>query len=478
MNSLVSKLKNYVIGLELRWSDLFLLVGFLLSLPFFVFVWQFMTTANPDEILFKPWMIVTCFLLIVVSWGLYFFLEIRKGNLKANTFTWLFIFFLFMGVISVIVQPAHQEISVTARLVNNITQQYYPGINVGDAALVVTDISSTHYLFFAFTSVILTTLFFIVFIVFPKRIKSLNVLYLTAVIVFVLMLVLTFYSYIAEHAKYGPFLKALFTGDIDGVYNNSMMSFATHRVTYAKYLMGGMVFALILQAYSNKWYWYLPAIYCFINIFFTWGKAAIAFSAITFVLYLVYRLFATFKKHDRRNVLLALFFGEAVIIFAVLCILSVSSNGEIIPQLKNLLDSLSDSRTITSRTYIWDNIIQRLNEGWWPIGRGLGVHNYLLYPMNLVNGDATALSHSSYYAVLGANGVVGLVGYLGLHIYFGYAFYKCFKVDKYLTIGLSVGVFGFFIYSFTEGVNYLLMPSMIPLFIYYSMVKRGLAQKR
>lgn len=472
MNTMLAKLKNYVINLHLGLDDLCLLVGFLFTLPFYVFIWQFMTTINPDDILFKPWMMIVCFSGMALSWGLYFFLEIKKGYVKNNVFTWLFLFFILMSVLSVVVEPSHSEIEVEARFVNDISQQFYPGIKVGDVASVITDISDTHRLLFAFTSVILTCDFYIVFFVLPKRVNTMFVFYFAAAVVLVLMLVLTFYSYIAEHDKYIPFLSSLFKGDVDGIYKNAMMSFSTHRVTYAKYLMGGVLFSLILQSRTNKWYWYLPALYCYINMIFSWGKAAIAFTTITIAIYLAYRLVATYNDHEKRNKILGTIYGGIILIALILVAMTLMTDGVVIPQLYQLLNSFSDNRTIQTRTYIWDNIIQRLNQGYWFIGRGLGIHNYLLYPMNLLNGDATALSHSSYYTVLGAGGIVALLGYLGLHAYFAYAFWKCYKVNKFETIGLSIGFFGFFIYSFTEGVTFLLLPSMIPLIIYYNLLKR------
>ena len=477
MSALVNKTKQYISSLELGWSELFLALGFLFSVPYYAFAWKFMVTSDPADVLFKPWMIIVTMVGLASCWGIYFYLEAKKGNLKNNVFLWVYLFFAVFSIVTVLVQPSHSEILVEARFVNDISHQYYPGIEVGDLVPVVTVFSATHKLFFACASFVITTVFYIIYMIFPKRVKSMNFLILVGVIIFIFLLVLTGYSYIAEHANYGPFLKALFSGDVEGVYEYSVCSFVVHRVPYGACMMMGLMFALLLHSYTEKWYWYLPAGYCLINMVFSWCKSAIAFSIVVVLLYLVYRLFATFKNHKKRNIILGSIYGGIVLVVLSLVVVSAATEGKVIPQIYKLLSSFTDNRTINTRTFIWDNIIQRLNEGWWAIGRGFGTHNYMLYPMNLVNGDDVCPSHSSYFAVLGMGGIITLLAYIALHIYYGYIFYQCFKFDKYKTIGLSVGVVGFFMYSFTEGVNYLILVFMFPMFLYYYQIKRGVVTK-
>lgn len=477
MTTKFEQLKQYIKSLELGLSELFLAIGFLFSVPFYAFAWKFMVTTNPDEVFLKPWMIIVCFSVVVICWGIYFYLEIRKGRLAGNLFTWLYIFFAIMSVVTVLVQPSHSVIDVEARFVNDISQHYYPGVKVGDIVQVTTDISTTHYLFFACASLVITTVFFIIFMVFPKRVKSMNFMVLVGVIIVVFLLVLTGYSYIAEHSKYIPFLKALFSGDMEGVYENSMASFVVHRVPYGACMMMGIMFMLVVHSITNKWYWYIPGAYFLINMVFSWCKTSIALSVVTVVLYLAYRLFATYKNHKKRNLVLGIALGFVAAIGVLCSVVSFATEGKFIPQLYKLLSSFTDNRTIQTRTYIWDNINNRLSGGWWIIGRGFGTHNYMLYPMNLLNGDDVCPSHSTYYAILGAGGVISMLGFVGLFAYYIYVFIKCLKFNKYQAIGLTTGVVGFMMYSFTEGVNYLIVVFMFPLILYYNLIKRGAIQK-
>lgn len=467
-------LKLYIKGLELSYSDLFLALGFLFAAPFYALSWQFMVTKgeNVGDIFFKPWMMIVCFTITVICWGFYFYLEIKKGHIKNNLVTWLYVFFALFSIITVLVQPTHSEIDVLCRNGTDFSRKFYPGVQTGDYWTIVTDISSTHRLFFTFASFLITTIFFIIFMVLPKRIKHLEFLIFIGLSVFTFLFILTVYSYITESSNYVGFMKALFIGDIDGIYDNSVKSFIVHRVPYGACMMMGVIFGLTIHSFTKKWYWYLPTAYCFINMIFSWCKTSIALTVLIVFLYIVYRLIATFKEHKKRNLITLIAIGSVVFIGIILVVVSLITKGKFLPYIYKIIGSFTDTRTIDTRTYIWENIKQRLSGGWWLIGRGFGTHNYMLYPMNLLNGDDVCPSHSTFYATLGAGGIVFLLGLIALYGYYVYAFIKCWKVDKVTTVGLATGVLAFTIYSFTESVNYLLVVFMFPLILYYNIIKR------
>lgn len=460
-------LKEYVKGLELSLSDLFLAIGFLFFIPFAAFSWQFMVTAVPNLVPFKMWMMIVCFVISSSCWGAYFFLEIRKGRLKNNIFFWLYIFFAIMSLVSVLVQPTDSSVVVEAKFVNGVSHQHYPGIQVGDLVTVYRHISASHKLYFACGSLLITTIFFIIFFVLPKRIKSFDFLTLICLIVAIFIVVLTVYSYIVEHDHYGPLLKALFGGDINGVYENSVHSFLVHRVPYGACLMMGLLFAILGHQLTKHPLWIFVGIYCLINMVFSWCKTALGISILIVALYLVYLLVLTYKNNKKRNKLLSIIYGSFVFGVGTVVLISILTKGSFVPQIYNAFNSFTDKRTLQTRTFIWENINQQLKGGWIIIGRGFGTHNLMLYSMNLVNGDDVCPSHSTYYAVLGAGGIINLLGFLGMYVYFIYIFVKCWKVDKMKTLGLSVGVIAYFLYSFTEGVNYLILVFMFPLILYY-----------
>ena len=466
---MIEKAKEYIKSLELDLSDLFLAIGFLFSVPFYAFAWQFMVTTDASTLFFKDWMTITCGSITVICWGIYFYLQIKKGNIKNDIITWLFVFFAVTSVVGVLVQPSHFSIEEVARHVTDFSHEFFPGVENGDVVIVTREISTSHYLFFTFASLIITTIFYIIFMLLSKRVKDMWFVCFCGLCIFIFMLVLVMYSYITEGEKYIPFLKALFSGDTDGVYANSMSSFVAQRVPYGVCMMLGFIFAIIVHAITHKWYWYLVMFFFLGNMVFSYCKTSIALSILTLALYLVVRLFATYKEHKKRNKILAISYTSLVGIGLVLVFASYLSKGKFISVIYKTIESFTDNTTITTRSYIWDNTFNLLRNGWWLLGRGFGTYNYMLYPMNLLNGDDVCPSHSTYNAVLGANGVFALFGFIALYAYYGYMFYKCLKVDKYRTIELSSGVFAFTLYSFTEGVNYLIAVSMFPLFVFYNL---------
>ena len=231
--------------------------------------------------------------------------------------------------------------------------------------------------------------------------------------------------------------------------------------------MLGLVFALTVHAIIEKWQMYLLVAFFYFNMIFSYCKTSLIISAILVVLYVTFRLYKTYKDHPKRNKILIITFGSIIGLAVILTGLSYVTDGKFIPQLNQLVKSVTESGTIDSRSYIWDNTFYLLRDGWWIIGRGFGTYNMMLYPMNLVNGDNVCPSHSTYNAVLGAGGIFSLIGFLALIGYWVYLTIMCFKKDQMKTISMSFGAIGFIMYSFTEGVNYLVTLFLFPMFVLY-----------
>ena len=470
MSTVINWCKSKIKSLELTWSDFFLGLGFLCFVPFAALSWLFMVTQNPHDIFFKPWMMIVCFTISVISLGIYFYLEIKRGNIKNNLFLWVYILFAILSVVSVLVQPRVFEIDVEVRHVGELTPS---GYNVGDIYHLVYPISWIHKMFFTFASLLITTVFYILIIVFPKRLKNLNFLIFMGICVFFFLLVLATYSYITEADKYARYVDAFFHGDTGLIQYYAMKSFITHRVPYGVCMMLGVMFALVLHGFTKKWYWSIPIVFCYVNMFFSYCKTSLALSALAIFVYVIFELVRTIKKHKVLNITILSAIGAAVLVVSVISIISIASKGKFISQIYRIYDSYTDGSTTTSRFYIWKNIQNELSGGWWILGRGFGTHNYFLYPMNRINNDDVCPSHSSYYAVMGAGGIFNLIGFIGVYAYFAYIFYKCFKVNKVMTLGLSIGFFTFFLYSFTEGVNYLIVFFVVPLAFYFNQIKNS-----
>ena len=479
MAKAVEWVKIKIKSLELTWSDFFLALGFVCFVPFAALSWLFMVTWDPTEIAFKPWMMITCFSISAISWGFYFYIEIKKGNIKNNFFTWAFVFFLIFSMVSVLVQPAHSSIDVEVKRATPLTWSFYgEGIKEGDIVNVKLEIPGPHKLFFCFASMLITTFVYIALMVFPKRLKSLKFLIFVGICIFGFLLILATYSYITEAEKYPRFIKLFFAGDFETIQNsNSIYSFIAHRVPYGACMMLGFIYVLVMHSITKNNYLFIASVFFYINMIFSYCKTALSLSLLIYLLYFIFLLVVGYKDYKKRNLTILICIGSFLLIGLVIVSISLLTKGAFLPLIYKVFVSLTNSETLNTRRYIWGNINLLLKDGWWIIGRGFGTYNHILYPMNILNGDNVCPSHSSYYAVLGAGGIFNLLGFLGLYIYFGYVFYKCFKVDKILTIKLSFGFLVFLLYSFTEGVNYLIVFFTIPLLFYYSLIKNGYVSK-
>lgn len=466
MSGILKRVKDYIKLQEFGLSDFLLLVGFIFSLPFYIFSWSFTVTKDPNDIFFKPAMMIVCFAMTMLCWGTAFFLEIKRGRIKNHPFLWIFLFFQVYSLIIVLVQPRIISVDVVHRSLEETS------IDLAHPEIVHLDIMIPWQtrMMFAFATLVINWFVYILLIYLPKRIKGTDIIIGIGWTVIIFMFILTLYSFIAEAKNYGPYINAVTKGEILEIKHYAMRSFIVNSVPYGSCMMVGMIFSIFVHALTKKWYYWIPIVYFFINMFFSYYRSALIISSFTLLFYIVFRTVLTFKEHKKRNIIFSCTFGTVLITFISLVIASLSTHGSFLPVVNNIFSPFLQTSSIKSRTFIWKNINEELKNGWWLLGRGFGIHNYILYPMNLVNGDPVSPSHSTFYAVLGPGGVVNVIGFYALCAYFIYIAVKCWKVDKEITIGLCIGFIAYFANSITEGVNYILCGMMIPLFFYYHSV--------
>ena len=467
MTSKTNRLITYIKEINFTLSDFLLMFGFLFSIPFYAFAWKFMVTSDPNQIYFNNRMIITCFSITIICWAIYFVLEIKKGRINNHLFTWVYVLMAILSVVAVLIQKNVNTFYVECKIIGAYSYLYYPEIEVGDVIKVVTTISPTHKLFFACATLVITTIFYIVLVVLPKRIRKMEFLAIIGIITIVFMVGMCIYSYISEAEKYVPFFRAFIGGNGELMKAYSMNSFVVMSVPYGVCMMLAFLFVLLVHTITQKHYWYIFAIFFLVNMLFSYCRTSIAISYIIFALYIVFRLVITFKKHKIRNVVLislfALFLGGLVAIILT----SYKTEGAFLPTMYRYIKSFTDTSSFNTRKFIWGNIRDELKDGWLVTGRGFGTHNFMLYAMNLVNGDNVCPSHSTYYAILGAGGIIAMLGFLGLMAYYVVIFIKSLKFSKTMPIVLSIGLLGFLAYSFTEGVNYLIVFFTFPLILFY-----------
>lgn len=91
------------------------------------------------------------------------------------------------------------------------------------------------------------------------------------------------------------------------LYNNGLngyefpVSFLFNRNMYALMLMLGAFALYYIISLSPKWYNHVVLLFIIVNMFFTFSKAAIGITIISYIISFIYRMIVTFREHKVRN---------------------------------------------------------------------------------------------------------------------------------------------------------------------------------
>ena len=460
-------MKNFIKSLEFRKSDLFLFIGFLGYVIFLIFGQIFMQYQNPLEVALPLWAAIICLVTMVGCWSYYLYLEVYLKKDKYSLFV-ISAFFVLMllNVLTIALQPK--------TVVENVIIRYSETdpSSVGSVQQAITNISGTHKLVFISELIGTISFIYIGIFVFPKRFKTVKFIKFLGYALFAFLGVLIVYGYIAEFKNYIGFIKYLLGIErIEGqsIYYYAIESFIIHRNAYGMCMMLGIIFAFINHSIEHKWYYYLIAAFFYVNMVFSLCKTGLLISALIFLAYIVYRLIETYKEHKKRNKIILIAGGSVIALAALVVGVAYLSEGKILGFIYNAIKSISGGgQTLDTRTYIWDNSFQLLQNGWWLIGRGFGTYNEMLMPMNIISHeDPVFPAHSAYVGLLAEGGILFLLGYIVLLGYTIYVIVKCFKKDPALTISMSLGILAFVLYSFIEAIHYLVYVFIFPIMILY-----------
>ena len=463
-------MKNFIKGLNLRLSDVLLLVGLVPFAVILIFGTIYMQFPDPSKVSLPMWAAILCFVALIGCWGYYIYKEVflKKESFSKLHFIVVAVLasLVLLNIIAIIAQPTYSLENVVIRYSSEQPE------TVGSVVPLVLHISSTHKVFFIFEVIAAALCIYIGLFAFPKRLKSISFIKYLGYVFFIFLAVLIVYGYIAEFDNYVGFFKyALGISRPEGksIYNYTIQSFILHRNAYGMMMMVGIIFAFICHTFDKKWYYYLIAGILYINMIFSLCKTGLLISAITILIYVVYRLIITYKEHKKRNKIALISIFSVILILGILFGLSYVTEGKFLGKLYNGIKSLiGGGQTLDTRSYIWDNSYQLINNGWWLIGRGFGTFNTLLMPMNIAtHEDPVFPSHSSYIGLLAEGGILFLLAYLALLVYAGYVIYKSYKKQPELTLAISLGVLSFVLYSFIETIHYLVYVFLFPIMVIY-----------
>ncbi len=459
-------MKEFIKKLELRWSDLFLLIGFLGFAIFLVFGQEFMQQQDPSVVALPLWLGIICFILMIGSWGAYLYLELYKRKVEFNKYiAFAFIGLVLFNVVAILVQPSASTENVIIRLneVESLIGTSEP------ASLVVTGVHK----FIFIAEYIGTGMFlYIALFLFSKRITNIKFIEYLGYALFALIFVMIIYSYIAEAYKYAGFIKYVLGIDRNHDLANefSVISFVIHKNAFGMICMLGILFCLINQSIKPRWFYYPLIAYFFISMIFSMCKTGMLLSVAIIFIYFIYRLIVTYKEHPKRNKITFIVLGGVIFLGLIFVGVPYLTKGKIFGKIYEIIASLTkDGVSMRNRECIWDNAFQLLGHGWWLIGRGFGTVNLQLWPMNVIShGENVFPTHSSFLNMLAQGGIITFLAYLALLTYFGYVIFKSYKKSPEFVFSVSLGALCFFLYSFIETIHYLMYIYMFLIFVIYN----------
>ena len=462
----MKKLFSYI---HFTWSDLFFLLA-AGSFALFVGVGQsFMNQMDLTQSMPLPIWIFSLFgTMMIAFFGMYLYIEVFSKKEPYNKYVmYAFIGLVVLNLIAIFVQPCNGTEYVIVRY--RPEESLVPGV-VGQGYDVPYSITAIHKFFFAFEEIGMMLMIYTGLFIFPKRFKNLKFIEFIGYVLFIVCGFLAIYSYITEANQYVRFVEYVIGKDRDGeLASRAVMSLFSHRNPLGMTYMLGIIFCFINHSFSRKWFHYPLAVFFFLNEIFTFCKTGLLLSVLISFIYLIYRLFVTYKDHSKRNLITFIVIGVLILVAALLIGVPYITKGKVFGKIYELINNIvGGGHTLETRTYIWDNGFQIISHGWWLLGRGMGIPNLIVKPTNIMSHAEDVISlHSGLLTVLCEGGVLLLLAYLAFLIYSGYVTVKSFKVNKDLTITLALGALTFLLYSLIESNHYLIFLFLFPIFILY-----------
>lgn len=450
---------NFIKSLKLRWSDMFLAIGFACFGVFAIFGQLFMQYQNPSDVALPLPAIIVLFVIGFGSWITYLVLEHKQGNFKPDV---IFIVLAALAIFNAIViacQPSEVTYDVVAK-----TNNFYP---IGTLVPVNVAISPIHKTMFALEIILICMFIYIGLFVFPKRFTSVKFIQVFSWIILIGVGFIIFISYCIEDDTYFEFLKALFHGAKPSeLLLYTVKSCVVHRNAYGMILLLGIIFAIVNHTFNHRRFNYVLMFYFLITMVHTLCKTSLIIGALLILIYIYYRLIITFKDRRRRNIRWLAAISTVLLAGVTLVLISAISKGKYLGFLY-VFDDIGN--TLVTRSWIWQHSFQTLSNGNWAIGRGFGIINLIIYPMNQVNNDFVFPTHSAFVNMICEGGPLYLLAYLALIVYVILIIKKCWKKDPKLVFALTLGIAAFFLYGVIETIQYVMYALIFPLFVFYEL---------
>ena len=441
--------------IRFRWSDLFLLLGFLAFFVFMLFGQQYMYRQDPSVCILNIWAGTGVFLAGLAFFGIYLFLESKRGNLPHPYLFALLFIVIFTGTISIFAQPTSLE--------------------VFDGRIV--ELSIIHKFIFTYEMILIVLFIFSSYFVFSKRFPSyktslLSISYAT----FIFLLVVAIYSYIKESSCFPDFFKVLF-GYVEGrEYPPMIKSFLLNSNAVGMAMLIGVMLCYICHAIKPRWWYHVLAFYFYMHIIFSFCRTSFIIATAIMNFYTYYWCISNLKNKKVSSIIGIVLYSLVLITVATVSLVAYNVE-EFMPHFEIAIKKCTNFSSMYSREEIWKHSWDLLTDGHWRLGRGFGNFNlFLTYSFEHVQAY-TLPSHQGFLAIIGEGGLVFLFTYIALLVYTVKVAIKCVKKDLRITIAISLAIVGFFFYTFVETIQYLLYIFIYLLLVVYQVQNKKVIQQ-
>ena len=422
-----------------------------------------------------PEYIITFICLIGFSVWL-FFVEKKKGDLRIHYPLIILLTALFViSVIAIVTFPS--ELKVDVPVYNEI-------IHTNDNIDVVVDYYKHAYIYISLEQRIMYilisfTALYLVYIfiwVLPRKIRYIKELDIAMYIIIIFAIVAMIYSFAVDREKYLSFFIAL--RDPEQYFPYGISSFLGNRNSFGIAMTFACFACLYLHHTSKKW-WFIPLSFIFvIESVLISSKTNVLVCAIVELVYLIAIFVFQFKKRLKFSIIIVSVIGFLLLTFAGLVVIHAINNNFLatgFSYLEKLYDYfignvLQNANSFTGRNRQHEKVLQLLNMGYWGIGLGYGLFNYVFQGMENIgnvpnmfvwdkttiytyHSDTSVLTdtpHSSYFQMLGTGGIPTLVVYGLLICYLIFAMVRVFKKHKLTVIMCAAFLVGALLHGLTE----------------------------
>lgn len=436
-----------------RRTDFALLFGFVFFVVLASYGQLYMYHQDPSEVNLSLGIATLLFLCGLISFVLFISGSFKRGEIPYKRINIISIAVLITGLVSIFQAPnvfTYEESAIV--LINNFNKAIF---------------SFDFVLIFLF---IYSTLF-----VFSKRFKNSNFIVFLSYLAFAFCLVVLLYSYITEYDKIANYFQVLF-GYKEGSLTPAA-SFIINSNSVGMVMLIGILMALILHSIRPHFWHYLLATYFLINISYTHCRGSLFLGAFAIIVFIFYRIIASFKEHKRRNIILLIIYSSLVLLVGALLIIVFLLNGEFLPHLYHALKMITNTTTLNSRMHIYDVSFSILKNGGWVLGYGFGSFNLILTWSLGPYASYLVPAHNAFINILGNGGVIHLAAYIALLVYSAFISIKLFKKSQKIAFALSLSCLSYFIYTFIETIQYILYLFIFLLFVFYEISKKEESSK-